>query len=138
MEGLYTANISKEKETESVLTKVVEIYNSPTYELSNLAKYLPLDINKIKEYYRKGYHYIYGGENLSSDKFELKISGGNTNSSSVYSDEERKKIMSNPIKTIIEKNLSELQECSDRILDLELFDGNSFTKKNIVYKYNSF
>lgn len=138
LEKLYTANVSADKETESVLENVIKIYNSPTYKLVNVSKYLPLDSTKVHEYYKKGYHYIYGGENLSSDKFELTISGESSNKSAAYSDNEKNKIMSNPIKTIIENNLSELQECSDKILDLELFDGNNFTKKNIVYKYNSF
>ena len=122
-EKLYTPNEDNNLFIKSILEKTVEIYKDTKYKLTNMNKNYVLTYNVAKVFYDRGYHYIYG-DNMPDDKYELKITGmsGNTKNQT--------------IKTILESQLNELEECSPKELGLELFNGNAYTKTSFGYVYN--
>ena len=109
--------------TSNILDKVVEIYkNKTTYKLTNMNKAFVLSKSVAKTFYDRGYQYIYG-DNLPDDSYTLKF-------------DNIEDVKNQTIKTILQNELTVLDECSPVDLKLELFDGNSFTKTNFVYVYN--
>ncbi len=122
-EKLYSVGVNSATTTSNILDKVVEIYkNKTTYKLTNMNKAFVLSKSVAKTFYDRGYQYIYG-DNLPDDSYTLKF-------------DNIEDVKNQTIKTILQNELTVLDECSPVDLKLELFDGNSFTKTNFVYVYN--
>ena len=121
IEKLYQASVDPDVQLKSILTKVVEIYNSPSYGLKVIASKFPFTYAFAKGYYDGGFHFLYG-ENLPNDSFVLTFNVGGKQQSV------------NSIDYIVKQYLNELKICDATTLKLELFNANNFPR-TITYNY---